>query len=406
MIAESLQQIPAEASRLVVAYSGGLDSSVLLHLVSKHCRPRPVLAWHINHGLQPAADDMEDFCRDLTKALDIPLRVDRLQLDRDSGNLEARARKARYQLFEEQAEAGDCILTAHHQADQAETVLLNLFRGSGTRGLRGIAEHRSLGSTPLVRPLLGISKQQLTDYAREHGLQWFDDPSNTELDFNRNYLRQQIMPAVVERWPMAEQKIADGARWQVESQDLLDELAAMDLFACEVRSEWGAALSSDKLLQLSAARARNLLRYWLNQRGVELPALGRLDTLLTQLTGENSTAEITMPGYRLRSFDQRLFLLLEKDMPGSCKGYFEFRQQERVNLPGLQTPMSRQQVFKQLGINDRQQTLGVGFRETVADHLVSRHHLKNFFQSRRVPPWVRSSLPLVFIDEELSGYLL
>ncbi len=405
MITDCLQIIPAGTRRLLVAFSGGLDSTVLLHLVRNNRKDLPVLAWHINHGLQAAANDMESFCRQWAADLDLELRVDRLNLDPQSGNLEARARRARYQLFEENSGHGDCLLTAHHLADQAETGLLNLFRGSGIRGLRGIASSKPLGFATLIRPLLAVNKTQLLNYATEHELTWFEDPSNVELNYNRNYLRHRVMPVLKQRWPAIEQKIVDAMRWQDEAQQLLDELAELDLADGLVSTPWGTAIDLPVIDSQTPARQRNLLRHWLSQQAV-VPAPGaRLDTLIQQLSRNGGTAEISMPGYRLRRFDDKLFLVRDAQTQQVSQGFYEFHQAESIRLPGCPGQWSRQQILEQFEIEDLQQSLSIGFRHSVADQQVSRHHLKRFFQRHRVPPWARDSLPLVFVDKRLSGYL-
>ncbi len=406
MLTDILKVVPADAKRLIVAFSGGIDSTVLLHQVLAQNSTLPLLAWHVNHGLQDAAPAMETFCRELADEWHVELRVDHLQIESGEGNLEARAREARYQCFQQNTNEGDCILTAHHQADQSETVLLNLLRGSGIRGLRGIATSRQLGAAVIIRPMLSVSRQQIRDYASSHELRWFDDPSNSETRHNRNYLRQRVMPLLYERWPNADQQIADSCEWQREAQQLLDELALQDLQVCQVKLDWGDALKLTELSSLSNARIRNLIRCWLAGHGLQLPAASRLATLVNQLTDGSQSAEIEMPFYRLRSYDDHLFLITERRNIKKASGYFEFGLQDDLVLPGKEKHWNRQQVFEQLGIDDKQQSIGIGFRDTVAGQEVSRHHLKHFFQSRRIPPWERDALPLVFIDQDLAGYLL
>lgn len=406
MLPDILKSVPSDVERLIVAFSGGIDSTVLLHLLLAQKPKLPLVAWHVNHGLQSAAADMESFCRELAEQWQFALEVDHLQLNSDEGNLEARARDARYQRFQQKARQGDCILTAHHQGDQAETVLLNLFRGSGPRGLRGIANIRHLGPALVLRPLLSVSRQHIDDYARTHQLQWFDDPSNLETRHSRNYLRQQVMPLVYERWPQVDQQISDSCVWQREAQQLLDELASEDLQVCELQLEWGKALKIAELTQLSDARIRNVIRSWLARNEFQSPPASRLATLLEQLTGSSQAAEIKTPQYRLRSYDGLLFLLVGSCSNEAATGYFEFNLSDELLLPGTVKCWTRGQVLERLGVDDNQQHISIGFRATVAGHQVSRHHLKHFYQKQRIPPWEREALPLVFIDQQLAGYLL
>ncbi len=406
MLIDILKAVPTDAKRLIVAFSGGIDSTVLLHQLLAQKSTLPLLAWHVNHGLQDAAPAMEAFCRELAEEWFVDLRVDHLHIEGKEGNLEARAREARYQCFQQNTSEGDCILTAHHQADQSETVLLNLLRGSGIRGLRGIATSRQLGPANIIRPMLSVSRQQIQDYASAHELRWFDDPSNSESRYNRNYLRQRVMPLVYERWPNADQQITDSCEWQREAQQLLDELALQDLEVCQVTLDWGDALILTELSRLSNARIRNLIRCWLASHGLQLPAASRLKTLIDQLSDGSQSAEIETPFYRLRSYDEHLFLITQRRNNEETSGYFEFGPEDDLLLPGKKKQWQRRQLFEYLGIDDKQQTIAIGFRETVAGHQVSRHRLKHFFQSRRIPPWERDALPLVFVDQDLVSYLL
>ena len=179
-----LELIPDDAQRIFVAFSGGLDSTVLLHLLVADSRKFEIIPWHFNHGLLDVASDMEQFCIEQTRRLGLEIRVDQLRLDKVESNVEAVARHNRYALFAQHTRAGDCILTAHHADDQAETFLLNALRGSGSAGLRGIARQRVLdGGALLLRPLLDSSRSQLETYARQHKLAWVDDPRGADRVF-------------------------------------------------------------------------------------------------------------------------------------------------------------------------------------------------------------------------------
>ena len=217
------KNLPADARRIYVAFSGGLDSSVLLHRLLDERSSDDIVAWHVNHGLQSAAMEMEEFCRQRARQLDVELRVDRLEMQDVDRNIEAEARHRRYQLFASVLEAGDLLLTAHHADDQAETFLLNALRGSGSAGLRGIAAQRRLGDGLLVRPLLEYSRAELEEYAARHEIGWCNDPSNSGLRFDRNFLRREVMPILKTRWPRVLRGFATAAGLQGETRQILDE---------------------------------------------------------------------------------------------------------------------------------------------------------------------------------------
>ena len=272
-----LESIPDDIRRVFVAYSGGLDSSVLLHLLLSSEREYEVRPWHINHGLVENASQMEQFCIQQAQAYGLEIRVDRLDLTNVDSNIEAVARQQRYRLFEENTQAGDCILTAHHADDQAETFLMNALRGSGVAGLRGIARQRRLGSTLLLRPLLEFSREQLEDYANRHELAWFNDPSNQNPRFDRNYLRREIIPLIRQRWPGYQDALATSSEIQSETQALLDEIGSQDYQDLHIPDPGKTdRLDINGMLQLSLPRRKNLVRYWITQAGLPNPPFTRL----------------------------------------------------------------------------------------------------------------------------------
>lgn len=252
-----------------VAFSGGLDSTVLLHLLAQLAAREalpPISAIHVHHGLQAVADAWPEHCQCLCDSLGVPLLVKAVQVD-GRASLERAAREARYAAFTAALEEGDCLLTGQHRDDQAETVLFRLFRGAGVRGLSGMAASRPLGAGMLLRPLLGVGRAELERYARHQGLSWVEDPSNASDDFDRNYLRNRVMPGIVQRWPSAVETIARCAEHLAEADGLLGELAQNDLVSAGARNEYiGMQLPSlaiAALVELSEPRQRNALRHWL-----------------------------------------------------------------------------------------------------------------------------------------------
>lgn len=255
-----------------IALSGGLDSTVLLHLLAnlanlaqQHTLP-PLHVIHVHHGLQAAADAWPEHCRRLCKALKLPLQVIEVQVQ-PGASLEQQARAARYTAFEQVLQAGEVLLTAQHREDQAETLLFRLLRGAGLRGLTAIPTHRPLGLGELVRPMLDCSRSQLLTYARAHSLQWIEDPSNTDSRYSRNFLRHQVFPSLALHWPQAAANMARSAVHLSEAQGLLDEVAEQDLGAASAPSDFDwlglPSLALEPLRRLSPARQRNALQYWL-----------------------------------------------------------------------------------------------------------------------------------------------
>ncbi|MHA6196849.1 tRNA lysidine(34) synthetase TilS [Pseudomonas wadenswilerensis] len=249
-----------------VALSGGLDSTVLLHLLAG-LRDRPTLrAVHVHHGLQQVADAWPEHCRRLCDSLGVQLLVRHVTVEQGA-SVEQAARNARYGVFSEVLQAGEILLTGQHRDDQAETLLLRLLRGAGLRGAMAMPEQRLLGAGSLVRPLLDISRDDLARYAQARGLSWVEDPSNADTRFNRNYLRHHVFPALASRWPQASRSLARAAGHLAQAGELLDEVAREDLAQAQVSEAYPwlglPSLHLPGLARLSAARQRNAMQFWL-----------------------------------------------------------------------------------------------------------------------------------------------
>lgn len=253
-----------------VAFSGGLDSTVLLHALSELGRREPLpplSAVHVHHDLQAVAEHWPAHCQSICAQLGVPLRIERVRVDRDASSLERSARNARYAAFERLLAPHEVILTAQHQDDQAETLLFRLLRGAGLKGLAGMPSARSLGLAVLVRPLLDVPRAALESYAVQHDLSWVDDPSNRDCHYSRNYLRHAVLPLLAQRWPGVSRTLARSAEHLAEAQDLLDELAQEDLGASPADLQWPwlrlPSIDISSLQVLGDARQRNALRAFL-----------------------------------------------------------------------------------------------------------------------------------------------
>ena len=252
-----------------IAFSGGLDSTVLLHLLVHLAKTDslPALsAIHVHHGLQAAADAWPDHCQSVCDAQGVSLQVVRVQVQ-PGASIERAARDARYAAFIEATQANEVLMTAQHRDDQAETLLFRLLRGAGVRGLSGMPSERPLGRGHLLRPLLNVTRAELEAYATEHQLSWIEDPSNQDHQFSRNYLRHQVFPVLTARWPQAVATMARSAAHLSEAQGLLDELAQIDLAHASTASDFDwlglPSLELALLEKLSDARQRNALSHWL-----------------------------------------------------------------------------------------------------------------------------------------------
>lgn len=251
-------------AKVCVAYSGGADSTVLLHaLATLRRRGLALRAVHVDHRLQPASREWAQACRRRTRALGVPLHVLVVDVDIRAGDsLEARAREARYAALAEALRPGESLLTAHHLEDQAETVLLHALRGAGVAGLAAMPERMPFATGLLVRPLLAVPRAQLRQYASRHDLEWIEDPSNDDLRFDRNFLRNEILPRVLQRWPGAAGALSRSARHVAEARGVVLRQARLD---AEAAAD-GCDLVVTSLRALPAERRRQALRYWLALR--------------------------------------------------------------------------------------------------------------------------------------------
>ena len=266
---------------LCVAFSGGPDSSALLAALAQlRHRPRALRAVHVDHGLHPDSAVWAARALEIAHSLGVPCAVRRIRIERRRGESpEAAARAARYGELGAALAEGEVLLTAHHEDDQLETVLLQLLRGAGVAGLAAMPEVMRFARGWLVRPLLTRSRAQLLAWVRGSGLECLEDPSNVDERFDRNFLRQRVLPVIAKRWPAAAATVHRSARHAAEAQRLLDELAQADLRT----ARHGEALAASALRALAIDRRRNALRFWISARGQPVPPAARLNEIAGSL---------------------------------------------------------------------------------------------------------------------------
>jgi tRNA(Ile)-lysidine synthase len=401
-------RLPAN-TRFVVAYSGGLDSHVLLHALHRLSLEAGyrLRAVHVHHGLQPDADAWARHCDQVCAGLGVPCAVERVRVEGAAEDgLEAAARRARYACLARLLEPGEVLLTAHHQDDQAETVLLQLLRGAGVRGLAGMPSLAPFAGGFHARPLLGFPRAALLAYAQAQGLTWVEDPSNTVSDIDRNRLRHRLLPLMRERWPAADRQLAQAARHAAEAAALLDELAAIDLKDC-LGNDGGLRVSG--LRRLPPARARNLLRHWIRSQGFRVPSTKQLTWLQAQLGDDPETRHATI---RWRNAELRRYrdtLVLRNSMAAPAAGRIDWDGLKPLALPGTGWQMRLAPVQGRGLARERlhRAVYSVGFRQGGETCRLPgrghRHKLKKLLQEAGVPPWERGRLPLLYVQDELAA---
>jgi tRNA(Ile)-lysidine synthase len=407
--------------RMAVAFSGGLDSTVLLHLAHDYARQRclELFAFHVHHGLQPAAEEWLQHCEAYCAHLGVPCVATRLQLNSaDQDGVEGAARRERYRALAHlcrQKEVG-VLLTAHHEDDQVETVLLQLLRGAGLAGLSGMAVQgdtpcvEAASALPLVRPLLFASRGMLKQWAEQHHLRYVTDASNSDTRHARSALRTTILPHLSARFPGFEKGVTRFARHAATAQYLLNTLAIADYQACSL----DGALDVQQIADLDVRRADNLLRYWLSCHGVRMPSERYLEEIRSQLlqSGASAQPELFLESRIIRRFRNRLYCLHEEDVPRDKPRAddvlfpFVWAGEERIRLEAFGGVLSFFPSAKGVSthwLRGRPLQLGHyrgSLRFRVAANRPAKR-LKQLCQEREITVWARRRLPLLYEGDRL-----
>jgi tRNA(Ile)-lysidine synthase len=402
-----------QLNRLVVGYSGGIDSHVLLHLLAMRRKlesGRTLEAVYVDHGLQTMSAVWGRHCADICHALNIPFRTVRINAHPAPGDSpEAAARQARYAALAAALKPDAALLTAHHRDDQAETLLLQLLRGAGPHGLAAMPVVAPLGQGWLLRPLLSVARADLLAYAQAQDLCWIEDASNTDTGLDRNYLRHRILPLLQERWPATSRVLARSARLCAETADWLNAEADADL--AHVATARLDALSIPVLRELSELRQRNLLRRWLRTIGLPLPNSRQLQHILhdSLTAARDRQPYIGWPGGQVRRYRDTLYAmppLISHDARQTFVWRPDTRADPQLELPGLGTLQLKETV----GAGLRSElldgaTLTVRFRQGGERFRpvgrLHRQELKKLLQEAGIPPWQRERLPLLYRADAL-----
>jgi len=393
-----------------IAFSGGMDSHVLLHAMSA-CREEldaELRAIHVEHGLQAESQDWATHCQTICQSLDIPLTILSVDARAAKGESpEAAARDARYAALAELMSKNDIVLTAQHGRDQAETLFLQLLRGAGPRGLSAMPKLTRLGEGHLCRPLLNVSYPDLQNYATAQDLQWIDDPSNQQRRFDRNMLRHDVMPVLRERWPSLDATVSRVAAQQAEAQQLLIELAEQDI---EGLVDTNGSLAMSELTNLSLARQGNVLRHWLSGQGMKPPSARQLEQLQSDMfvAAKDRNPCISWQGVEVRRYRERLYAMTPLTEVDNSQG-IDWQPGESLVLPNYVGTLSSHWVTgRGVFLTDHQNShIELRFRhggENCRPHGKSHHtSLKKLFQKAGIPPWQRNRTPLLYVDNELAA---
>lgn len=392
-------------ARLCLGYSGGLDSSVLLHVLAglRQDMDFQLEAVHVHHGLSPHADAWAEGCARTCAALQVLLTVRHVQVAGKGRGLEAAAREARYAAYARQH--ADFIVLAHHLDDQVETFFLRLLRGAGVEGLAAMPAERLLseGTQRLLRPLLKVERAALRQYATTHALAHCEDESNFDLGRTRNFLRHDWLPALEGRFPAYRRTVARASEHLRDSSELLADLA--DLDAARVAGPEG--LDRDRLAALGPARARNLLRHWLAGEGASVPGAARMQDLLRQTLESRPDASPAqaLGGRVLRQYRGQLSCVAPGIMP--VTGEWAWRGETHLELGPFGslefTPaVGRGLAAARLDAGQVRIRLRSGGERLRPDCRRPRRPLKKLLQEMGVPAWERPYLPVLSVDGEVA----
>jgi tRNA(Ile)-lysidine synthase len=405
----SLSTSHKKIKSMTVALSGGVDSVVLLHLLHQLQKRQnfTLKASHVHHGLSKNADKWVKFCEKLCTKLSVPLDVHRIKLpQKKSLGIEGEARQLRYEkLLQSQT---DLVVLAHHEDDQAETFLLQLMRGAGVKGLSSMAYFDA--TRRLWRPLLNASRIDIESYAKKHKLKWIEDESNQNIDFDRNFIRSKVLPILKNRFNHIIKVISRSSSHLAEAQHLLDDLAQMDLKSNLKSINYKHKLQVKTLDKLSNARAKNILRYWLEINHQMMPSKDLLDELLRQVLTAKKDATIKIhlsKFYEIRRYQDEIYIVPKNQQ--THKNYEIVWNGE----PEILLPNGQKLKFKKVkgrGINLkflRDQKLKIrnrqGGESYKPDSKRPTKKIKQLLQESDLPPWERENLPLIFIGDELAA---
>jgi len=385
-----------------VGFSGGADSTALLFALQQleSQLATPIKAIHVNHGIHADADLWQQHCEEFCRQLDITLVCLKINLQGDTGSgQEAEARHLRYQAMTALLQTGDSLLTAHHADDQAETLFLNLMRGSGVDGLSAMPQRRPLGKGTLCRPLLGFENAALIDYLRENDIAWLEDPSNQLLQHDRNFVRHEIMPLLKSRWQNVNQRFLLTRNAMAEARSLLERMADEYL---EQNLRHNLVMQVASPLDQDAALLKLVIRRWLQQNGVPPIPARSLETLHSQMCQADHVHKVHVQwgGCCLRFFHDQLWLQAWTDLP-PCPD---------SDWPADQAVIDLGEDFGKLTLNGTHAGgppggFSISSRQNCKANRIKhgKHHksLKNMFQAAGIPDWLRDSIPLCKLNGEV-----
>ena len=393
---------------IFIAYSGGLDSAVLLHSIfsnKEHFPDKKIIAVHVDHGLQDASSLWAQQCEQIAVGLGVDFRLVQLQINKNPGeSIELAARNARYREFEQILKEDDVMLFAHHADDQVETFLQQALRGAGVQGLSGIPESRSLGKGCLLRPLLDVSRAELEEYAQVNQLQWVEDPTNHESDFDRNLLRNEIIPQLEKRWPGAKKGILRSLSHCREASQQIDDETNNLLTGIVQENQLLVA----ELSKLDFVQQKNAIRLWIRNNNIVLPNAERLESGIKALIGAavDKNPVLDWDFGVIRRYQGMLYIEKMECQSVREELSWDMCSVIKIDMETALEPM----CVSGIGLNKQYASSGditiryrKGGERCRPFGRKGSHELKKLFQEYKVPPWMRDKIPLIYIGDEIAA---
>ena len=401
-------------NRIVIAYSGGLDSTVLLHKLNSIAKyKKDIIALHINHGVSPNSNIWLNHCKEFCSLLEIDFVALEISIDKEKKISENSLREKRYKSFSSFLKIGDVLCTAHHLDDHIETIFFRIMRGTGIKGLSGIEQFSNFGDIDLIRPLLSYSKEDLLDYAKKHNIEWIEDESNEDLSYSRNFIRKKIIPNLRNKnWPsylLSLSYLSDRAK---EANEVLEEIADIDFENCLIEA---SILSIPKLKELSKGRAKNVLFRWLKSKSEVSIPYKLINEIYKNIIFARKSSKPSLSfrkkrnngTFTIKRFNDCLYYIpsAETECLSSSESWdWDLKYPlvlptgvlytKEISSEGMSLELVKNRIYIK-GRNGGERCKPLGRSKS--------QKLKKLFQEHNVPPWIRDRIPLIYVGNEIAA---
>ncbi len=393
-----------ENYEILVAYSGGIDSTVLLYLADKLAKQEKIniSAIHVNHNINVDSKKWENHCKNFCKNIDIPLIIKNINIELNSKeSIEESARNKRYTAIYSIMKENTVMMTGHHADDQVETFFYNLFRGAGVKGLSSMPEIRLAKKGIHLRPLLGFNKNTLKDFANQFDLDFITDSSNENINFSRNYIRSEILPVIEKKWPNYSKTIQRAINNISIAQKLNLELASKDFERFKVYGKKN--IININVRSLEENRFNNVIRFWIGENDFKMPTLEQINSIKKNVfyAGEDKRPFFSCNSYEMHRFKDLVEIMLPLKKHDPTKIY-KWKKDEKLIIPNLSIELSWKNLEQRFG-QQIKDNVEVRFRQKGQNIKINpTKSLKDFMRERNIPPWQRDRTLLIYINNELK----